>query len=113
MSAASLSDHKYWIPREYLHVDHLPLTETGKPSAHLSLKGFSEERFLAELSFSEEIECFLDFFCRSRLVDADISYASQHGEVDDAILVLLVMMHQLDELIIVIAGDIQRTSSTP
>ena len=26
-----LSDHKYWIPREYLHVDHLPLTETGKP----------------------------------------------------------------------------------
>ena len=22
---------KYWIPREYLHVDHLPLTETGKP----------------------------------------------------------------------------------
>lgn len=26
-----LSDHKYWIPREFLHVDHLPLTETGKP----------------------------------------------------------------------------------
>lgn len=23
--------HKYWIPRGYLHVDHLPLTETGKP----------------------------------------------------------------------------------
>ena len=23
--------HKYWIPREFLHVDHLPLTETGKP----------------------------------------------------------------------------------
>lgn len=23
--------HKYWIPRVYLHVDHLPLTETGKP----------------------------------------------------------------------------------
>lgn len=23
--------HKYWIPRKYLHVDHLPLTETGKP----------------------------------------------------------------------------------
>ena len=23
--------HKYWIPREYLHIDHLPLTETGKP----------------------------------------------------------------------------------
>lgn len=22
--------HKYWIPREYLHVEHLPLTETGK-----------------------------------------------------------------------------------
>lgn len=28
-----LSDNskKYWIPREYMHVDHLPLTETGKP----------------------------------------------------------------------------------
>ena len=25
------TNHKYWIPREYLHVDHLPLTETGKP----------------------------------------------------------------------------------
>ena len=23
--------HKYWIPREFLHVEHLPLTETGKP----------------------------------------------------------------------------------
>lgn len=23
--------HKYWIPREFLHVNHLPLTETGKP----------------------------------------------------------------------------------
>ena len=23
--------HKYWIPREYLYVEHLPLTETGKP----------------------------------------------------------------------------------
>lgn len=30
-------------------------------------------------------------------------------EVDDAILVLLVMMHQFDELIIVIAGNIQCT----
>ena len=23
--------HKYWIPREYRYVEHLPLTETGKP----------------------------------------------------------------------------------
>lgn len=22
---------KYWVPREFLHIDHLPLTETGKP----------------------------------------------------------------------------------
>lgn len=22
---------KYWIPRQYLHYDHLPMTETGKP----------------------------------------------------------------------------------
>lgn len=32
-----LSDHKYWIPREYLHVDHLPLTETGKPKRSIFL----------------------------------------------------------------------------
>ncbi len=25
------SCHKYWIPREFLHVNHLPLTDTGKP----------------------------------------------------------------------------------
>ena len=29
--------HKYWIPREYLHVDHLPLTETGKPKRSILL----------------------------------------------------------------------------
>lgn len=23
---------KYWVPRQYIHVDHLPLTETGKPA---------------------------------------------------------------------------------
>lgn len=32
-----LSDHKYWIPREYLHVDQLPLTETGKPKRSIFL----------------------------------------------------------------------------
>lgn len=26
-----LSGHKYWIPREFRYVEHLPLTETGKP----------------------------------------------------------------------------------
>lgn len=29
--------HKYWIPRGYLHVDHLPLTETGKPKRSILL----------------------------------------------------------------------------
>lgn len=29
--------HKYWIPREYLHVEHLPLTETGKPKRAIFL----------------------------------------------------------------------------
>lgn len=61
------------------------------------------------LSFSKEVECFFNFFCSCCLVDADISDAAQHGEVDDAILILLVVLHQLDELIIVITGDIQRT----
>ena len=32
-----LSDHKYWIPREFLHVDQLPLTETGKPKRAIFL----------------------------------------------------------------------------
>lgn len=31
------SDHKYWIPREFLHVEHLPLTETGKPKRSVFL----------------------------------------------------------------------------
>ena len=30
-NSSESKSHKYWIPREYLHVDHLPLTETGKP----------------------------------------------------------------------------------
>lgn len=29
--------HKYWIPREFLHVNHLPLTETGKPKRSILL----------------------------------------------------------------------------
>ena len=32
-----LSNHKYWIPREFLHVEHLPLTETGKPKRSILL----------------------------------------------------------------------------
>ena len=32
-----LSDHKYWIPREFLHVNQLPLTETGKPKRAILL----------------------------------------------------------------------------
>lgn len=32
-----LSDHKYWIPREFLHVNQLPLTETGKPKRSILL----------------------------------------------------------------------------
>ena len=29
--------HKYWIPREYRYVEHLPLTETGKPKRSILL----------------------------------------------------------------------------
>ena len=33
-----LSDkHKYWLPKEYRHVDRLPLTETGKPKRSILL----------------------------------------------------------------------------
>lgn len=27
---------KYWVPRRYVHVDHIPLTETGKPARKLA-----------------------------------------------------------------------------
>ena len=30
---------KYWIPKEYLHFDHLPLTETGKPKRSILMDG--------------------------------------------------------------------------
>lgn len=29
---------KYWIPKEYLHFDHLPLTETGKPKRSILME---------------------------------------------------------------------------
>lgn len=32
-----LSDHKYWIPRDFRYVEHLPLTETGKPKRSILL----------------------------------------------------------------------------
>lgn len=37
--SAKDSPKKYWIPREYMHVEHLPLTETGKPKRSCLLSG--------------------------------------------------------------------------
>ena len=31
------TNHKYWIPREFRYVEHLPLTETGKPKRSILL----------------------------------------------------------------------------
>jgi len=107
------SDHKkykYWIPKEFRYVEHLPLTETGKKERCFWEKEKNRGGWVPRhiiLSFSKEVECFFNFFCSCCLVDTDIPYTAKHGEVDDAILVLLVMMHQLDELIIVITGNIQ------
>ncbi|HBF04778.1 MAG TPA: O-succinylbenzoic acid--CoA ligase [Prevotella sp.] len=36
-SLAKDSAKKYWIPREYMHVEHLPFTETGKPKRSILL----------------------------------------------------------------------------
>ena len=36
-NSSESKSHKYWIPREFLHVDHLPLTETGKPKRSILL----------------------------------------------------------------------------
>ena len=36
-SSAKDSAKKYWIPREYMFVEHLPLTETGKPKRSILL----------------------------------------------------------------------------
>ena len=37
--SAKDSVKKYWIPREYMFVEHLPLTETGKPKRSCLLSG--------------------------------------------------------------------------
>ncbi len=59
-------------------------------------------------SLEREIQCFLDFVSMvARLVDADVTDATQEGEVDDAVLVFLVVVHQLYQFIVVITGDRQ------
>lgn len=35
--SSEFKSHKYWIPREFRYVEHLPLTETGKPKRSILL----------------------------------------------------------------------------
>ncbi len=61
--------------------------------------------FLLQLSFAVEVEGFADFILGGGLVDADVADAAQEGEVDGVARVLLVVVHQLDEAGVVVAGD--------
>ena len=37
IKSSESKSHKYWIPREFRYVEHLPLTETGKPKRSILL----------------------------------------------------------------------------
>ena len=62
---------------------------------------------MKSVALTEEVECLLDFLGGGSLVDADVTDAAQEREVDDAVLILLVVVHQLYQLRIVIASDRQ------
>ena len=59
----------------------------------------------ALLAFAVEVEGFLDFGLGGSLVDADVADGAQKGEVDGVAFVLLVVVHQLQQAGVVVAGD--------
>ena len=61
------------------------------------------------LPFPEEVESFLDELGGGCLVDAYVTDACQECEVDRGARVLLVVVHEFDELIVVIATEVKRT----
>ena len=72
-----LSDHKYWIPREYLHVNQLRLPETGKPEAlYLSLKDSLRKILWLNYPSLKKSGGGYDLLVVAGLVDTDITYAS-------------------------------------
>ena len=61
------------------------------------------------LPFPEEVESFLDELGGGCLVDAYVTDACQECEVDRGARVLLVGVHEFDELIVVSATEVKRT----
>ena len=57
------------------------------------------------LVLSIEVEGFFDLLLSGCLVDTQITNVGQEGEVDGAALILLIVMHQLQQVGIVITGD--------
>ena len=60
---------------------------------------------LASHALAVEIQHFQDFLAVGTLVDADIPYVGHQGEVDDARLVLLVVRHELIQLVVLLAVE--------
>ena len=56
-------------------------------------------------AFPVEIEHFEDRIFVCGLVEADVTYFLQQGEIDDAGTVLLVVLHQFIELVILLAVE--------
>lgn len=61
------------------------------------------------LPFPEEVESFLDELGGGCLVDAYVTDVCQEREVDCSTRVLLVVVHEFDEPVVVIATEVKRT----
>ena len=64
-------------------------------------------------AFAIEIQHVLDFFLRSGLVDADVANIGHKSEVDDARLVLLVVLHKLIQAVVLLAVEGKHPVSWP
>lgn len=60
------------------------------------------------LSLAEEVEGFANLLVGGCLVDQHIANGVEQGEIDDTRHVLLVVAHQRNELVVVVATDVER-----
>lgn len=58
------------------------------------------------LIFPVEVEGFFDLFFRGSLVDTYVADVAEKSEVDNSVHVFLVMLHECDELLVVITCDV-------
>ena len=57
--------------------------------------------------FAEEVECLEDNLFFGLTVERYVTYIVEEGEVDDAIAVLLVVLHQFIELLVLLALEVK------